>query len=67
MVKFILPKIETSQFYTETYVKMVENFRKMAKKSGDKEILDFLNAWTGPVSDDSEEWQDSSENSEEEN
>ena len=67
MVKFVAPKIKASQFSTETYGKMVENFRKMAKKSGNKEILDFLNSWTDSGSDDSEEWQDSSENSEEEN
>ena len=67
MVKFIAPKIKASHFSTETYVEMVENFRKMAKNSGNKEILDFLNSWTDSGSDDSEEWQDSSENSEEEN
>ena len=67
MVKFVAPKIKASHFSIESYDKMVENFRKMAKKSGNKEILDFLNAWTDSGSDDSEEWQGSSENSEEEN
>jgi hypothetical protein len=44
MVKFIAPKIKASQFSTETYVEMVEDFRKMAKKSGNKEILELVDS-----------------------
>ena len=68
MVKFVAPKIKASHFSTETYyVQMVENYRKLAKEYGNKEILEFLNSWTDSGSDDSEEWQDSYENSEEKN
>ena len=78
MVKFIWPKIEARQFSTETfytdynyitgtmrqtYVEMVEDLHKMAKESGNKEILELI-LGVEPGSDDSEEWQDSSENSE---
>ena len=68
MVKFVAPKIKASHFSTETYyVQMVENYRKLAKEYGNKEILEFLNSWMDSGSDDSEEWQDSYENSEEKN
>ena len=59
MVKFVAPKINASHFLTEIYVQMVANFRNLAKKSGNNEILEFLNSWTNSGSDDSEEWQDS--------
>ena len=52
MLKFVMSKIKASQ---QPYNKMDEYFRKMAKKSGNKEILDFLNSWTDSGSDDSEE------------
>ena len=57
MVKFIWPKIEARQFSTETfytdynyitgtmrqtYVEMVEDLHKMAKESGNKEILELI-------------------------
>ena len=48
---------------------MVEDFCNMAKKSGTKEIFDFVNSlttWT-VIGSDNEDWQCFSENSEEEN
>ena len=62
MVKFIAPKIKASHFLPETYVKVVKDLREMAEQSENEEILEFLNSWI-----DSEEWQGSSENSEEKN
>ena len=70
MVKFIAPKVKASHYFTEYYNEMVEEFCNMAKTSGNKEIFDFVNSWTTWTylgSDDSEDWQDCSENSEEEN
>ena len=69
MVKFVAPKGKASHYFTEYYNEMVEDFCNMAKKSGNKEIFDFVNSlttWTVIGSDD-EDWQDFSENSEEEN
>ena len=65
MVKFIAPKIKASHFLPETYAKMVKDFREMAERSENEEILEFFNSWVDSGSGDSEE--DSSENSEEEN
>ena len=78
MVQFVAPIVKANHC-TETFNQMVKEFRNMAKKSGSKEIFDFVNSWTDSKcvestllfwtdsgSDDSD-WQDFSENSEEEN
>ena len=69
MVKFVAPKVKAIHYFTEYYNEMVEEFRNMAKKSGNKEIFDFINSWTTRtvIGSDDEDWQNFSENSEEEN
>ena len=68
MVKLVAPIVKANHC-TEPFNQMVKEFRNMAKKSGSKEIFNFVNSWTTwtVIGSDDEDWQDFSENSEEEN